>query len=248
MIGAHDLGGKRGFGSLAARGDTQALADEALFHGEWERRAFALTLAAGMLGQWNIDESRHARENQRPERYLSNSYYETWLVGLQTLLRDKGLLSVEEIESLPFAESIALELQLSGAAGQRSAPLINGGGRLAPIAPDPARAAELLRRGGPTLVDPIGEPAFVVGDRVRVLPMTQAGHTRAPQYVHGARGEVQAYNGVHHFPDEAAHRDDARPHPLYTVTFSSAELFPEAGAHAGDRVLVDLWEPYLVHE
>jgi nitrile hydratase len=84
MIGAHDLGGAQGFGAVAAT------KDEALFHSAWERRAFALTLATGMLGQWNIDESRHARENQQPQRYLDNSYYETWLVALQKLLLKKG--------------------------------------------------------------------------------------------------------------------------------------------------------------
>ena len=59
---------------------------EPLFHAEWERRAFALTLATGMLGQWNIDESRHARENQAPQRYLE-----------QQLLRDLARWSAETL-------------------------------------------------------------------------------------------------------------------------------------------------------
>ena len=58
MIGAHDLGGKQGFGRVlpVRKPDTSASdRHEPLFHAEWERRAFALTLATGMLGQWNID-------------------------------------------------------------------------------------------------------------------------------------------------------------------------------------------------
>ena len=106
MIGAHDLGGKRGFGCVLPASNANAQGSdlvEPLFHAEWERRAFALTLATGMLGQWNIDESRHARENQAPQRYLDNSYYETWLVGLQKLLHEKGMLEREELAALPFA-------------------------------------------------------------------------------------------------------------------------------------------------
>jgi nitrile hydratase len=90
-------------------------------------------------------------------------------------------------------------------------------------------------------------PRFALGERVRVLPMTQAGHTRAPQYTHGASGVITAYNGVHIFPDANAHRTsgaDTVGEPLYTVEFSSVELFG-AVSQPGDSVFVDLWEPYL---
>ena len=50
MNGGHDLGGRQGFGSVNAEPESE----EPLFHAEWERRIFALTLATGMLGQWNI--------------------------------------------------------------------------------------------------------------------------------------------------------------------------------------------------
>ena len=56
MIGGHDLGGKHGFGDI----NPEPESEEPLFHSEWERRVFALVIATGMLGQWNIDESRHA--------------------------------------------------------------------------------------------------------------------------------------------------------------------------------------------
>ena len=49
MNGAHDLGGAHGFGAVVAE------PDEPVFHAEWERRAFALTVATGFLGRWNID-------------------------------------------------------------------------------------------------------------------------------------------------------------------------------------------------
>ena len=72
MKGGHDLGGRQGLGPISPVPE----AEEPVFHTDWERRVFAMTLATGMLGQWNIDESRFARESQHPADYLRNSYYD----------------------------------------------------------------------------------------------------------------------------------------------------------------------------
>ena len=66
MKGGHDLGGRQGLGPI----NPELEAEEPVFHTDWERRVFAMTLATGMLGQWNIDESRFARESQHPADYL----------------------------------------------------------------------------------------------------------------------------------------------------------------------------------
>ena len=91
MNGGQDLGGMHGLGPI----DIET--DEPVFHAEWERRVFALTLAMGARGEWNIDMSRHARENRDPVDYLSSSYYEIWLKGLEALLSERGLLTPEEL-------------------------------------------------------------------------------------------------------------------------------------------------------
>ena len=93
MNGVHDLGGMHGFGPIERE------PDEPVFHHEWERRAFAITLAAGFLGEWNIDMSRYAREQMPPAEYLTTTYYEHWVFGLEKLLADRGLLSREEIDA-----------------------------------------------------------------------------------------------------------------------------------------------------
>ena len=93
MKGAHDLGGKPGYGPINPE------KDEPVFHYEWERRAFAITLAAGFLGKWNLDMSRFARERMNPDEYLATSYYEHWIHGLELLLVEKGLLTEAEIKS-----------------------------------------------------------------------------------------------------------------------------------------------------
>ena len=43
------MGGQHGFGPVEPE------PDEPVFHAEWERRAFALTLAMGATGEWNLD-------------------------------------------------------------------------------------------------------------------------------------------------------------------------------------------------
>jgi nitrile hydratase subunit beta len=91
--GIHDMGGMHGLGPI----DREE--NEPVFHHAWERRAFALNMAAGFLGEWNIDMSRYAREQMPPAEYLATSYYEHWLWGLERLLVEKGLLTRAEVEA-----------------------------------------------------------------------------------------------------------------------------------------------------
>ena len=91
MNGAQDMGGMHGFGPVEPE------PNEPVFHADWEKRAFALTLAMGTPGGWNIDMSRFARENRPPGEYLSMSYYQLWFAGLEALLKERDLVSDDEI-------------------------------------------------------------------------------------------------------------------------------------------------------
>ena len=97
MNGAHDLGGMHGLGPI----DPEPESQEPVFHADWERRAFALALggSTGALGRWNIDMAQYARERQHPVDYLRNTYYENWLVGLEKLLVETGLVTADELAS-----------------------------------------------------------------------------------------------------------------------------------------------------
>jgi nitrile hydratase len=92
MNGVHDMGGMHGFGPVVPE------TNEPVFHAEWERRAFALTLAMGAWGRWNLDMSRFAREQMPPADYLGSGYYEKWLFGLEKLLVEHGFVTREEID------------------------------------------------------------------------------------------------------------------------------------------------------
>ncbi len=215
MNGAHDLGGMHGLGPVGAEPESV----EPVFHHEWERRAFALTLACGFLGQWNIDESRHARERQHPATYLRNSYYENWMTGLSTLLLEKELVTAEELAR-------------------------DGARQPARLEPVPVeRVEELLRRGGPVDMPAGREARYARGDAVRAINEHPAGHTRVPRYVRGRPGTVVCRHGCHVFADANAHGERRGEH-LYSVRFEASSLW--GGAAAGrDAVYVDLWEPHL---
>lgn len=219
MNGAHDLGGAHGFGPIAP----EAESDEPVFHHEWERRAFGLTLACGFLGQWNLDESRHARERQHPVDYLRNSYYEQWIAGLSTLLAEKGLVTPDELKS-----------------GRAVSPAPDSVRRRMVTAP---RVADLLQSGGPVEMAAERDPAFAPGDEVRVVNNHPHTHTRVPRYVRGRVGTVFEHHGCHVFAD-ANSLGERRGEHLYSVRFDAHELWGET-TRGPDAVYVDLWEPHM---
>src|SRR6202022_3665294 len=80
MNGIHDLGGMHGLGPVGVGREGP------VFHPAGGATAFALTVATGFLGKWNLDMSRSAREQMPAAEYLATTYYEHWLFGLRKLL------------------------------------------------------------------------------------------------------------------------------------------------------------------
>jgi len=215
MNGGHDLGGMHGLGPIAPEPE----ATEPVFHADWERRVFAMTLACGMLEKWNIDMSRHARERQHPADYLRHSYYENWHAGLETLLVETGLVSRSELAS-----------------GRAEGPA----GLSARTA---AEAAAAITRGPPPRPNAAAGAKFAVGDRVRVVNRNPSGHTRAPRYARGRTGTIHRLHGVEPFADASAHGSRAAEY-LYSVRFEARELWGD-GADSRHANHIDLWEPHL---
>ncbi len=92
MDGIHDMGGRQGFGQVRYTRKAPA------FHADWEVRVNSLYALAVRLGIFNMDEYRHAIERMEPGHYLTASYYERSLTSLATLLVEKGIVSLEELE------------------------------------------------------------------------------------------------------------------------------------------------------
>lgn len=214
MNGPHDMGGFTGFGPVIAE------PDEPVFHTAWERRAFAINVAMGMTGSWNIDEARHARERVESLQYWSSSYYEYRQYGLEMQLAERGLATPDEI-----------------ATGRMSVPP-SAVKRVATAAMIPA----ILGSGGPATRPSNRPQGFAIGDKIRARNITPEGHTRLVRYARGRVGEVVLVHGTHVLPDSSAHGKGDDPHWLYTVRFTAKELW---GKDTPDSVCIDLWEPYL---
>jgi nitrile hydratase len=216
MNGVHDMGGMMGFGGVTPE------TDEPVFHAEWERRAFALTIAAAATGGWTLDEARFARERTAPEAYLSSSYYEIWMSGLERLLLERGLVSADELKA--------------GSARSKSP-------RHARVL-TADRVAAAMSRGGPTARPMSAPPLFAIGEAVVAANRHPAGHTRLPRYVRGRTGTVTHWRGGHVFADSNACGGGEAPQHLYTVSFPACEIWGP-GADGSAIISVDAFESYL---
>lgn len=217
MNGVHDMGGMHGMGPI----DVDE-AEQPIFHGEWEKRVFAINNAVGALKIRNIDESRHARERMKPDLYMSSSYYQIWLDALERILAEKGMYSAEEL-----AGDIPRQ-PITAAHG----PMM-----------EPAQVDGFLAKGGYFYREEGKAASYKLGDLVRGRNIHPAGHTRLPRYARGKQGEIIADYGIQVFPDANAHGREAHQH-LYCVRFSSIELWGADGTK-GDFVHIDLWDDHL---
>jgi nitrile hydratase len=217
--GAHDMGGMHGFGRVVEPGG------ELAYHEPWEPRVFAIQLLLGLEGLGAGPGGRPVREEMAPAHYLAASYYERWLYSAEQRLLRKGTIKPGEVEA-------AME-------------------RLASAEPVPehrdAAMAERIR-ADLRAIDPMDESPpdtrFDRGQRVRVKRMHPAGHTRCPRYVRGASGVIEGVRGADRLPDRAVYGEQVAPEPVYSVAFSSQELWGP-GEEAPWTVLLDLWDSYL---
>ncbi|MCJ2057578.1 nitrile hydratase subunit beta [Methylobacterium sp. J-048] len=216
MNGAQDLGGAHGFGPVMPE------PDEPVFHADWERRVFALAMAMGYTGAWNLDGSRATRESLPPVQYLASSYYEIWLAALEQQVVATGLASAEEIAA--------------GRASEAAKPVARV------LARDGLEAR--FRAGFPSSRDSAGPARFAVGEAVIARNIHPPDHTRLPRYVRGKRGRVERVDGTFVYPDTNAYKTGENPTWLYTVSFSAQDLWGESG-DPGGIVTVAAFEPYL---
>ena len=213
------MGGMHGFGPVVTRDGDVA------YHEAWEARVFALHILIGVERLGAGPGGRAVREEMDPADYLAASYYERWLFSAERRLERKGTITPGEIEAMMDR-------------------LANGGA--APVHQDPEmaeRAVAELRTPEP--MDPPPENArFSPGQPVRVRRMHPEGHTRCPRYARGAVGVVERVRGADRLPDRATYGKRVDPEPVYSVAFSSNELWGASDEPAW-TVSLDLWDSYL---
>ncbi|MCD8505124.1 MAG: nitrile hydratase subunit beta [Burkholderiaceae bacterium] len=215
MNNVHDMGGMQGYGPVEI--------DEpgVVFHHDWERHAFALTVAVNTAGQWNIDQSRAVRESLPPLQYLSNSYYQIWVDALQKQLLQTGMVSLQELQS-----------------GQAAGPGLPGVKAL-----NAEQLPAALLKGWPSERQTTAPARFKLGQRVRTIEAHPKTHTRLPGYCRDKEGVITGLHGMHVFPDKNAIGPD-EPQWMYTVEFSAQEIWGEDTT--ASSICLNCWEPYLV--
>jgi nitrile hydratase beta subunit len=210
----HDMGGMRGFGPVEAE------AEEPVFHAAWEARVYALQRAMGATGLWTIDGGRASLENLPPLDYLAASYYKRWFLGLERRVVAHGLVGEDEIAaSGALRPGIRLNRKLTA---------------------EDAKAVSYPHYDRPAP----GPARFKAGDWVRTKNMHPKTHTRLPRYARDKRGMIEAVRGCHVFPDSAALGANENPQWLYTVVFTSKELWGD-DADPSIKVSIEAFEPYL---
>ena len=128
MDGIHDMGGMEGFGAV----DVEP--DEPTFHAPWEQTVFRVLAASSIaLRAFNADEYRHAVERMDPAHYLRARYYERMMTGIATLLVEKGVVTLEELEAAAggrFPLARPARPNAEEAAREESAPRFSVGDRV----------------------------------------------------------------------------------------------------------------------
>jgi len=65
---------------------------------DWEVLTDALVGALAQRGLMNVDELRRGIESIPPAEYEGASYYERWLLSIETILTEKGVLAPGELD------------------------------------------------------------------------------------------------------------------------------------------------------
>jgi nitrile hydratase len=228
MNGVHDMGGMHGFGTVPK--------DQAAFHADWERTAYAMNKLVRLQGLYNIHQYRHSVERMEPAAYLGATYFERWFSAVERLLLENDVLEADEIEQ-------RLTALQRGTVDPSSPPGRGDSASDVDSASDLSDRARASFRTGAGEVSEATDAAYDVGDRVEVRNEHPEGHTRSPRYARGAVGTVEDVLGAFELPDAAAHGRE-RSEPVYTVEFDARELW---GEHTdADVVALDMWESYLL--
>ncbi|MGI9657657.1 MAG: nitrile hydratase subunit beta [Gaiellaceae bacterium] len=222
MARAHDIGGVKGLGPVEIE------QDEPVFHSEWERRVFGMTMATLGKGLYGVEKFRSGVEQIPVVPYMESSYYERWIATLEHNLISGGVVTEDEIDQRTAELSRHPETEI----GRREEPefcemllgAIHGG-------MSPERELNTERR-------------FAVGDGVVAVGTGAPGHTRLPRYVRGKQGTIARLDNAFVYPETAALDEGENPEWCYCVRFEASEVWG-ADAEQGAPVYVDVWESYL---
>jgi len=90
------------------------------------------------------------------------------------------------------------------------------------------------------------QPAFAVGDHVRISDRPAVGHCRAPRYLRGLTGVIAERHGVFRDPEKLAYHQPGLPErALYKVRFRQADVWSGYTGAPTDELEADFYEYWL---
>lgn len=224
MNGVFDLGGTDGLGPVNPPDS------EPVFRAEWEKAVFAMYPACVGAGYFGIDQFRHGVEKMDPVTYLTSPYYEHWLYSIEAHAVAVGAIDPDE-----------LDRRTRHYLDNPEAPL-----------PEHEQRQDLLdfvdaavSVGASAGRRTVEQPRFSVGDKVRAADISPFGHTRLARYIRGKQAVVVAHRGSFIYPDSAGNGFGDAPEHVYTVKFTSEELWGRGFGDPSGSVCFDVWDPYL---
>jgi nitrile hydratase beta subunit len=228
MNGMHDVGGMDGFGPVRWEDN------EPVFHEPWEGRMRAISTLVRKRRIYNLDESRYTIECIDPVYYLGASYYQRWLLRIETLLMERGILTEQEIQKKMNEISPLSSYQ----------PDLQPFRKVRPPIPSTQRKFIIQTTTGAELQNEPIQPKLTPGTLVRAKSMSPMGHTRIPRYVRGKQGIIEKIHGNFILPDIKVHTGVDLYQPVYLVCFKATDLWGEE-ASPKDKLYIELWEDYL---
>jgi hypothetical protein len=207
--------GAHDLGGIGGFGPVRTDDGDLTHHEPWELRAQVLALAA----------CRGARpwiERLDPATYLTTTYYGRWLLAAERAVVDKEIVSSEALAESQQRVRDGAEPPVVHDTTLREQQ------EQAMLTPFPMAAAR--------------DPHFAAGESVRVRRIYEpARHHRVPRYVRGVVGTIEKICGDEHINGHSTNVVEA----LYTVRFSSGDVWGERSDEAPFVILVDLWESTL---
>lgn len=265
MDGPQNSQGWSGFGPIPEKQQPASM----VWHERWQGQLnaiyallFSVVAGNGIKGQstpfYNLDAARWGRELLAPRDYMNASYYGLWLNTIEVFLDHFGKsfnISSTDLVRRRITTSQRLERAraIRHQASTQSIPGCDG---------PPQNGLYQSKRYDPAIVgsiNKIGEnPKFRVGDRVKIIRISGAWHSRLYPYIRGAVGTInqyyglsedspQTFDGKYHgpYPEVACQSKQKFYAPVYSVRFRATDCYGDLNIDPRMFINIDVWEPMM---
>jgi hypothetical protein len=190
---------------------------------EWEHLTYVICEVLGWRGIWLSEERRRiGNVDVGRAEYLGLPYYGRWLLAVARVLVEKHYIGLTEL-SERMAEVKAR--YAGGLNGQLPEARPKSAGDGSDVTRN-AHAEEADGKGDPQCyTGQAGTAKFKVGDPVVVRELPVIFYTRTPEYVRGAKGEIEAVAYESPAPEDETWDRVAKAEWFYVVKFNMSELF-----------------------